>query len=121
MTGRLEYSKFALLTLDHRALDEADYEPFVAGASSLARSINALDAPAAQAWFEDWIKENDIEWTCWTDELHIVISGLAEITYWDPPSWESTGTVSVGAGSMYWSPVAPAFVRTSRVRNLFDT
>jgi len=36
--------------------------------------------------------------------VHFVVSGRAEITYWDPPNWEEENTVIAKPGSLYLAP-----------------
>jgi hypothetical protein len=104
VSERLEYSRFTLLDVDPAKLDAAPLEALIAGATSRARSVNVLDEPAAQAWYEDWLPNEDIEWTCWTHEFHVILKGTAEVTYHNPPAWAESGTVTVGPGSMYLVP-----------------
>jgi hypothetical protein len=100
----LVYSKFQLVTPDADALDAAPLEPFPTVPSSNFRIVTLMNEPAAQAVFEDWFKDNDVEWTYWVDTVHFVISGRAEITYWNPPNWEQEQTVVADAGSFYLAP-----------------
>lgn len=109
MSGPIAYSSFTVLDLDAARLEAAELERYPTRPESFVRSINALDEPCAQAWFEDWLKDNDIEWTCWTNELHVILAGTAEITYWNPPTWTDTGTVSVGPGAIYLVPLGCRF------------
>jgi hypothetical protein len=104
VTQPLIYSKFRLVTPDDEALAAAPLEPFPFNPSSRFRIVTLVDEPAVQAVYEDWFKENDIEWVYWLDTVHFVISGRAEITYWDPPNWETARTVTAEPGSFYLAP-----------------
>jgi ethanolamine utilization protein EutQ (cupin superfamily) len=72
--------------------------------SSSFRIVTMMNEPAMQAVYEDWFKDNDVEWTYWLDALHYVVSGRAEITYWNPPNWEQEQTVIAEPGSFYLTP-----------------
>ena len=109
MPERMEYSRFTLLDLTGVEIDRQPRVPVFHGATSHGRSVNVMDEPSAQAWYQDWFAGNDVEWTCWTNEVHIVLGGAAEITYWNPPTWEDTGTVQVRAGSIYLIPLGCKF------------
>jgi hypothetical protein len=104
MLQPLIYSKFRLITPDDAALDAAPLEPYPFTPSSNFRLVTMMDEPAVQVVYEDWFKDNDVEWVYWLDTFHIVISGSAEITYWDAPNWEEAKTVVAGPGSMYLAP-----------------
>jgi ethanolamine utilization protein EutQ (cupin superfamily) len=106
----LVYSKFRLVKPDDAALDAAPLEPCPMVPASKFRIIDLMNEPAMQAVYEDWFKGNDVEWTYWLDALHFVISGRAEITYWDPPNWTQENTVIAEPGSFYLTP------RGSRVK-----
>jgi hypothetical protein len=100
----LVYSKFRLITPDDAALDAAELEPFPTDPDSKFRIVTLMNEPAMQAVYEDWFKGNDIEWTYWVDAVHFVVSGRAEITYWDPPNWEQENHVVAGPGSFFLTP-----------------
>jgi hypothetical protein len=110
MLQPLVYSKFRLVTPDDTALEAAPLEPYPFTESSQFRIVTLMNEPAVQVVYEDWFKDNDVEWVYWLDAFHIVISGSAEITYWDPPNWEEPHTVVADPGSMYLTP------RGSRVK-----
>lgn len=104
MLQPLVYSKFQLIQPDSEALDAAPMESFPTKSSSKFRIVTLMNEPAMQAVYEDWFKGNDVEWTYWVDTVHFVVSGEAEITYWDPPNWETENTVVAGPGSFYLAP-----------------
>ena len=93
MLQPLVYSKFRLVTPGRcgprrgaaRAVPDRRRVQF--------RIVTLMNEPAVQVVYEDWFKDNDVEWVYWLDAFHIVISGSAEITYWDPPNWEEARTV----------------------------
>ena len=104
MLQPLIYSKFRLVTPDDAALEAAPLEPFPTVPESKFRIISLMNEPAVQAVYEDWFKDNDVEWTYWLDTVHFVVSGRAEITYWNPPNWEEANTVVAEPGSFYLAP-----------------
>ena len=110
MLQPLVYSKFQLVNPDDAALEAAPLEPYPFIPSSKFRIVTLMSEPAVQVVYEDWFKDNDVEWVYWLDTFHIVISGSAEITYWDPPDWNDEQTVVASPGSMYLAP------RGSRVK-----
>jgi hypothetical protein len=104
MLQPLVYSKFQLIVPDDAALEAAPLEPYPFIPSSKFRIVTLLSEPAMQVVYEDWFKDNDVEWVYWLDTFHIVVSGSAEITYWDPPDWDVERTVTARPGSMYLAP-----------------
>lgn len=104
MLQPLVYSKFQLVTPDADALEAAPLEPFPTVPSSKFRIVTLMNEPAMQAVYEDWFKDNDVEWTYWLDTVHFVVSGRAAITYWDPPNWEEEKTALAEPGSFYLAP-----------------
>lgn len=104
MPEPIVYSKFRLVTPDDAALEAAPREPFPFVPSSQFRIVTLIDEPAVQAVYEDWFKDNDIEWVYWLDTVHFVVSGEAEITYWDAPNWEQEQKAIAGPGSFYLAP-----------------
>jgi len=101
---RMVYSKFSLRMPDPRVLEEASLEPYPFCPESKFRLATLIDEPAAQIVFEDWYKDNDVEWVYWLDAIHIVVSGRAEITYWNPPDWTERGTALAEPGAIYLTP-----------------
>ena len=104
MLQPLVYSKFRLVTPDDAALEAAPLEPYPFIPSSKFRIVTLMSEPAVQVVYEDWFKDNDVEWVYWLDTFHIVVSGSAEITYWNPPDWDEEHTVVAGPGSRYLAP-----------------
>ncbi len=104
MLQRMVYSKFRLVTPDEDALDKAPMVPFPFVSTSQFRIVTLMDEPATQVVYEDWFKGNDIEWVYWVDAFHFVVSGEAEITFWNAPDWKETGTVTARAGDIYLTP-----------------
>jgi hypothetical protein len=104
MLQPLVYSKFRLVTPDDAALEAAPLEPYPFIPSSKFRIVTLMSEPAVQVVYEDWFKDNDVEWVYWLDTFHIVVSGSAEITYWNPPDWGEEHTVVAAPGSMYLAP-----------------
>jgi hypothetical protein len=104
MLQRMIYSKFRHITPDGDALDKAPMVPYPFVPTSNFRIITLIDEPATQVVYEDWFKGNDVEWVYWLDAFHVVISGEAEITYWNGPDWSESGTVTAKAGDMYLTP-----------------
>lgn len=104
MLQPLVYSKFRLITPDDAALDAASLEPFPTNPDSKFRIVTLMNEPAMQAVYEDWFKDNDIEWTYWVDAVHFVVTGSAEISYWDAPDWGEEKHVVAGPGSFFLTP-----------------
>ncbi len=104
MSQPLVYSKFTLVTPSDEELDSAPLVPFPFVPSSVFRIVTLINEPALQAVYEDWFKDNPVEWVYWLDTVHFVIQGRAEITYWDGPNWEEAKTVIAGPGSFYLAP-----------------
>ncbi len=104
MSQPLVYSKFTLVTPNDQELDAAPMVPFPFIPSSMFRIVTLINEPALQAVYEDWFKDNPVEWVYWLDTVHFVIQGQAEITYWDGPNWEEAKTVVAGPGSFYLAP-----------------
>lgn len=106
MSEQITYSKFRLATPDDAALEAAPREPFPLVPSSEFRIVTLIDEPAVQVVYEDWFKDNDVEWVYWLDAVHIVVGGEAEITYWDGPNWEEAKTALAGPGAIFLTPRA---------------
>jgi quercetin dioxygenase-like cupin family protein len=86
-TQTVVYSRTAFAKLDWPALEAAPLEPYPVKEDSKFRWQMILDEPTCQVVLEDWLKDNDIQWTYWVDSLFIVISGRAEMEIWQPPNW----------------------------------
>lgn len=110
MLQTMVYSKFRHVTPDGAKLDAAPMVPYPFVNTSQFRIITLMDEPCTQVVYEDWFKGNDVEWVYWLDAFHIVVSGEAEITYWNGPDWKESGTVVARAGDIYLTP------RGSRVK-----
>ncbi|MDQ3696303.1 MAG: cupin domain-containing protein [Chloroflexota bacterium] len=53
---------------------------------------------------DDWFKGHDVQWITWTDAIHFVLQGEAEITYWEPPVLSERRTVTATAPRVYLVP-----------------
>lgn len=106
MLQRMVYSKFQLADPTAAAveIEQAPMEPFPLRPESKYRIVTLLNEPATQVVLEDWFKDNDIEWVYFVDAFHIVVSGRAEITYWNPPDWPEPRTVTAEPGMIYLTP-----------------
>jgi mannose-6-phosphate isomerase-like protein (cupin superfamily) len=106
MLQRMTYSKFSHVRGADaiQALDGATLEPYPFVPASQFRIVTLVDEPATQVVLEDWFKDNDIEWVYWLDAVHVVVSGTAQVSYRNPPDWETWHTVEVGPGDVYLTP-----------------
>lgn len=94
----ITYSSFRMYKVDDGDLDAADRFPFPFVDGSLFRAVNtAIDEPAVQVNFEDFLPGPAIPWTLFHDELQYVTSGRAEIEYWLPPLMQEHGSVVAAA------------------------
>jgi len=105
MLRRLEYSKFAIYNINPEDIENAPMQPYPFCEPSEFKIITVIDEPAAQIVYEDWYKGNDTQWSAWTDEIHFVMSGKAEITLWEPPDLENKITVIAEAPCVYLVPI----------------
>jgi hypothetical protein len=106
MLQRMTYSKFRLIDPGSAQgdIDGAPMEPFPLRPASKFRIVTLMNEPAMQVVLEDWFKDNDIEWVYFVDAFHVVLSGRAEITYWNPPDWPEARTIIAEPGMMYLTP-----------------
>ena len=106
MLQRMVYSKFQLVDPARAAevIETATMEPFPFRPESRFRIVTLMNEPASQVVLEDWFKDNPIEWVYFVDAFHIVLSGRARITYWNPPDWPEERTVVAEPGMMYLTP-----------------
>jgi hypothetical protein len=101
----LVYSKFRLWAIDDADLDAAPFSPFPFVDGARSRMINSgIDEPACLVVFEDFVPGPDLLWTVWQDQIDVVLSGRAEITYWEPPDQSDAKTVIASAPCMYLIP-----------------
>lgn len=104
MSEPISYSKFTIVKPDDAALEAAPRQPFPMVPTSEFRIITLIDEPALQAVYEDWFKDHPIEWVYWLDAIHFVVSGTADISYWDAPNWETEQKTTAGPGSIFLTP-----------------
>ena len=104
MLQRLVYSRFQLYQVNPPDLDAAPLQPYPFCEPSEFRIVTVIDEPAAQIVYEDWFKGHDVQWTTWTDAIHFVLQGEAEITYWEPPDLSERRTVTATAPCVYLVP-----------------
>jgi hypothetical protein len=102
---RLEYSKFQLYNINPEDIENAPLQPYPFCEPAEFRIITVIDEPAAQIVYEDWYKGNDPQWSAWTDEIHFVLQGKAEITLWEPPDLTNKITVIAEAPCVYLIPI----------------
>ncbi len=105
MLRRLEYSKFQLYKINPDDIENAPLQPYPFCEPSEFRIITVIDEPAAQIVYEDWYKDNDTQWSAWTDEIHFVLQGKAEITLWEPPDLTNKITAIAEAPCVYLVPI----------------
>src|SRR6266516_4348753 len=74
MLQPLVYSKFPLVNPNDAALEAAPLEPYPFIPSSKFRIVTLMSEPAVQVVYEDWFKDNDVEWVYWHDEQTVVAS-----------------------------------------------
>lgn len=77
---------------DLEAAPLQDY-PFHREPTAKFKIVTYFSEPAVLVAYEDWYKDNDIEWVLFNETLMFVQSGRAELTYWNPPNWTDRGTV----------------------------
>jgi hypothetical protein len=104
MLQRLVYSKFQLYQVDPKDLDDAPIEPYPFCEPSTFRIVTVIDEPATQVVYEDWFKGQDVQWTTWTDAIHFVLQGKAEITLWQPPDLQEKIVAIAEAPCVYLIP-----------------
>jgi mannose-6-phosphate isomerase-like protein (cupin superfamily) len=103
--GRIEWSKFKIYHPDDRDLDEAKDMEFPFHPGSIFRAVNTgIDEPTCQVNYEDFFRGHDVSWSMPHDEVHVVISGEAEIEYHVPPLMLESGKVVARPGSVYLLP-----------------
>ena len=105
MLRRLEYSKFQLYNINPEDIENAPLQPYPFCEPSKFRIMTVIDEPAAQIVYEDWYKDNDTQWSAWTDEIHFVLQGKAEITIWEPPDLANKITAIAEAPCVYLIPI----------------
>ncbi len=98
------YSKTAFARLDWSALDAAPLEAYPTVETSQFRWQMILDEPTCQVVAEDWLKDNDVEWTYWVDSLFIVLGGSAEMEIWQPPNWTVRTKRTVSKDDVFLCP-----------------
>jgi hypothetical protein len=85
MLQRLVYSKFRVYRVNPADIDKAPIQPYPFCEPSTYRICTVIDEPATQIVYEDWFKGQDVMWWAWTDAIHFVLQGKAEVTVWQPP------------------------------------
>lgn len=111
MDERLTYSRFRVYHADPADLDAAPHETWPFNPTARYRFHEIADEPACQILYEDYLPGGDDPvWTVWTNDLHVVLSGRAEVTCWQPPLFRDAIRAVVGQGPIYLMP------RGSRVR-----
>ena len=85
MLQRLVYSKFRVYRINPKDIDAAPIQPYPFCEPSTYRICTVIDEPATQIVYEDWFKGQDVMWWAWTDAIHFVLQGKAEVTVWQPP------------------------------------
>jgi len=84
----LQYSQFGYYKVDPADLESAPIEPYPFSEGSTFRIKTVISEPAAQVVYEDWFKDQEIEWWVWVDGVHFAMQGRAEISYYQPPGLE---------------------------------
>jgi len=100
----LVYSKFSYYKIDPADLDNAPIEPYPFCEDSTFRIKTVINEPAAQIAFEDWFKDQEIEWSFFIDGIYFAIQGRAEITYYQPPNFEREERIIAEAPCVFLVP-----------------
>jgi mannose-6-phosphate isomerase-like protein (cupin superfamily) len=74
--------------------------PIVGGKEKL-KLKRLINDPAATVSLEDFLPGEELNWAFWHDEVHLVISGKAEIHYTLPPSHNRIRKKITGRGDTY--------------------
>jgi hypothetical protein len=74
-----------LYQVDTNDIESSPLLPYPFCEPSTYRIVTVINEPAAQVVYEDWFKGQDVQWSAWTDAVHFVTQGKAEITLWQPP------------------------------------
>ncbi len=85
MLQRLVYSRFKVYRVNPKDIDSAPIQPYPFCEPSTYRIVTVINEPATQIVYEDWFKGQDVMWWAWTDAIHFVLQGKAEVTVWQPP------------------------------------
>jgi hypothetical protein len=105
MLRSLVYSKFQMYKLNPDDVEKAPVNPYPF-CDSTFRIVTVINQPAAQVVYEDWFKDQVYQWHAWTDEIHFILQGKAEMTLWQPPDLEEKTVVIVEAPCVYLIPFA---------------
>ena len=101
----VNYSKFAYYKIEPSDLDTIEPQPIEFLGGGLHRMVGVgIDEPCCQVVYEDFFPGYEYKWTTWVDQIDYVVSGKAEITFYQPPSLEVKQTVLVEAPSIYLIP-----------------
>ena len=106
MLRPLSYSKFQLYRIEPSDVENAPLNPYPFSQDATFRIVSVINQPATQVVFEDWFKGQVYQWHAWTDGVHVVLQGKAEITLWHPPDLEQTTVAIVEAPCVYLLPFA---------------
>ena len=71
------------------------------GTNEKVRVRRLVSDPAGTIGLEDFLPGTEMKWAFWHDEVQLVVSGKAEVTYSLPPSHARTRTVVLNEGDSY--------------------
>jgi hypothetical protein len=104
MSG-ITYSKFRMYKIENSDLDSITPGPFPFCEGAVSRMVGVgIDEPACQVVLEDYFPGPPYVWTVWQDQIDVVLSGKAKITYYEPPDQNIQRTVIAEAGCLYLIP-----------------
>ena len=109
MLQPLIYSKFRVYRVNPKDVENQKLEPYPFCDPSKFKITTVINEPATQVVYEDWFKGNDIEWWAWTDAIHFVLEGKAEITLWQPPDMQQKIIQVIEAPAIYLIPRGARF------------
>ena len=91
----------------HIAVQEMDSLPVIelgsplVGTKEKVRVRRLVSDPAGTIGLEDFLPGTEMKWAFWHDEVQLVVSGKAEVTYSLPPSHAKTRTAVLSEGDCY--------------------
>jgi len=100
------YSKVRWCKPNSADLEAAPLEDYPFCPESKYRMVEYFSEPALMVGYEDWFKDNDIQWVFFVETLMVVQSGRAEVTYWNGPNWRDRGSFVAEPGMVMLFPRA---------------
>lgn len=83
-----------------KELAESEFRKFVVKGVPVTMK-RFVQEPAGHITLEDFLPGTTFEWTFWHDEVHIVVSGKAEVEFYQPPLFQEKGTTVMEEGDAY--------------------